>query len=82
MSKYRSFCNFNPYSLFFKQHKSCLLKDMINHHHLSIESIILSFLNTGTQKKYGTVLNAHLQAAATFRESSINLNNLMEALQI
>ena len=33
-------------------------------------------------KKYDTVLNAHLQAAATFTETSISLNNLMKALQI
>ena len=50
MSKYRSFYNVNPCNLFFKQHKSCLLKDMINHRHPSIELIILSILNTGTQK--------------------------------
>ena len=31
MSKYKSFHNFNPCKLFFKQHKSCLLKDVINH---------------------------------------------------
>ena len=50
MRKYRSFYNFNPCNLFFKQRKSCLSKDMINHHHPSIELIILSFLNTSTQK--------------------------------
>ena len=50
MKKYRSFYNFNPCNLFFKQHKSCLLKDMIHHHHASIELIILNFLNTSTQK--------------------------------
>ena len=50
MRKYRSFYNFNPCNLFFKQHKSCLLKDVINHHHPSIALDILSFLNTGTQK--------------------------------
>ena len=65
--------------LVFKQHKSCLLKDVINHHHPSIKLIISSFLNTGTQKKYDTVLNAHLQAATTFIETSISLNNLMKA---
>ena len=50
MGKYRSFYNFNPCNLFLKQDKSCLLKDMINHHHPSIELILLNFLNTGTQK--------------------------------
>ena len=50
MKKYRSIYNFNPCNLFFKQHKSCLLKYMINHHHPSIELYMLSFLNTGTQK--------------------------------
>ena len=50
IKKCRSFYNFNPWNFFFKQHKSCLSKDMINHHHLSIELIILNFLNTGTQK--------------------------------
>ena len=54
---------------------------MINHHHPSIELIVLSFFNAGTQK-YGTVLNAHLQAATTFIETSISLNNFMKALQI
>ena len=33
-------------------------------------------------KKYDAVLNAHLQAATTFIETSISLNNLMKALQI
>ena len=33
-------------------------------------------------KKYDTVLNADLQAATTFIETSISLNNLMKALQI
>ena len=82
MGKYRSFYNFNPCNLFLKQDKSCLLKDMINHHHPSIELILLRFLNTGTQKKYDAVLNAHLQAATTFIETSICLNDLMKALQI
>ena len=50
IKKYGSFYNFNPCNLFCKQHKSCLLKDMIIHHHPSMELIILSFLNTGTQK--------------------------------
>ena len=50
MGKYRSFYNFNPCNLFLKQDKSCLLRDMINHYHPSIELIVLSFLNTGTQK--------------------------------
>ena len=50
MSKYRSFYNFNPCNLFLTLNKSCLLKNMINHHHPSIELITLSFLNTGTQK--------------------------------
>ena len=36
--------------LILKQQNSCLLKDMINHHHPSIELIILNFLNTGKQK--------------------------------
>ena len=37
MSKYRSFYNFNPCNLFLKQDKSCLLKEMMNYHHPSIE---------------------------------------------
>ena len=55
---------------------------MINHHHPSIELIILSFLNTdGLHKKIepNAVLNAHLQAATTFIETCISLNNLMKA---
>ena len=78
MRKYRSFYNFNPCKLFFKQHKSCFFKNMINHRHSSIELIILSFLT----KKYDTVINPHLQAATTFIETFISLNNFMKALQI
>ena len=50
MRKYGSFYNFNPCNLLLKPDKSCLLKDMINHHHPSIELITLSFLNTGSFK--------------------------------
>ena len=50
MRKDKSFYNFNPCDLFFKLHKSCLFKNMINYYHPSIELIILSFLNTGAQK--------------------------------
>ena len=72
MRKYKSFCNFNPCDLFFKQHKNCLLKDMINHHHSSIELIMLSFLEYWYIKKCDTVLNADLQAGTTFMETSIS----------
>ena len=50
ISKYGRFYNFNPCNMFLKLDMSCLLKDMINHHHPSIELITLSFLNTGAQK--------------------------------
>ena len=81
MRKYRSFFNLYPCNLFFKQLKSCFLKDMINHHHFSVE-LIIELLEYRYTKKYDTVLDAHLQAATTFIETSISLNNLMKALQI
>ena len=82
MRNYRSFYDFNPCNLFFKQHKSCLLKDMINHHQSFNRIIYIELLEYRYTKKHDTVLNAHLQAATTFIETSVSLNNFIKALQI
>ena len=67
-------CFLTGQELPFKGHnKSLLFFNRINYNEL------LEYRYT---KKYDTVLNAYFQAATTFIETSISLNDLIKALQI